>query len=72
MEIRQYGASSIQVARRLRLVYEHLLEIVDESQRGRIEVEQRLLDDQLARSFPDRDEREIASRPDRLGLGSAA
>lgn len=71
-EIRQYGASSVQVARRLRLVYDHLLEIVDESQRARIELEQRLLDDQLARNFPDRDERETASRPDPLGLGSAA
>jgi uncharacterized membrane protein len=72
MEIRQYGASSIQVARRLRVVYEHLLEIVDESQRARVELERRLLDEQLVRNFPDRGEREIASRPDRLGLGSSA
>jgi uncharacterized membrane protein len=72
MEIRQYGASTIQVARRLRVVYEHLLEIVDESQRARVELEQRLLDEQLARNFPDRSEREIVSRPDRLGLGGAA
>jgi uncharacterized membrane protein len=72
MEIRHYGARSIQVARRLRAVYGHLLEVVDESGRARVELEQRLLDEQLAAGFSDRDEREIVSRPDRLGLGSAA
>jgi uncharacterized membrane protein len=71
-EIRQYGASSIQVARRLRVVYEQLLEIVDESQRGQVELEQRLFDQQLVGNFPDPDEREMVRRPDRLGLGSAA
>jgi uncharacterized membrane protein len=71
-EIRQYGASSIQVARRLRVVYERLLEIVDESQRGQVELEQRLFDQQLVGNFPDPDERAMVSRPDRLGLGSAA
>jgi uncharacterized membrane protein len=71
-EIRQYGASSIQVARRLRVVYEHLLEIVDESQRAQVELEQRLFDQQLVGNFPDRDEREMVCRPDRLGLGGAA
>jgi hypothetical protein len=44
---------------------------VDESQRGRVELS-RLLDEQLAAGFPDPDEREIAGRPDRLGLGSVA
>ena len=71
-EIRQYGAGSIQVARRLRAMYDHLLEVVGEAGRERIELERRLLDEELAVSFPDRDERGIASRPDRLGLGSAA
>jgi uncharacterized membrane protein len=71
-EVRQYGASSIQVARRLRVVYEHLLEIVDESERPQVELEQRLFDQQLVDNFPDRDEREMVCRPDRLGLGGAA
>jgi uncharacterized membrane protein len=71
-EVRQYGASSIQVARRLRVVYEHLLEIVDESERPQVELEQRLFDQQLVGNFPDRDEREMVCRPDRLGLGGAA
>jgi uncharacterized membrane protein len=71
-EIRRYGAGSIQVARRLRAMYDHLLEMVGEAGRERIELERRLLDDELEVSFPDQDERRIASRPDRLGLGSAA
>ena len=72
MEIRRYGASSIQVARRLRAVYGDLLEIAEGPAHARVELEQRLLDEELAAAFPDPDEREIAGRPDRLGLGSAA
>ena len=72
IEIRHYGAGSAQVARRLRALYAHLLEVVDASERGRVELEQRLLDEQLVARFPDPEEREILSRPDRLGLGGAA
>jgi uncharacterized membrane protein len=72
IEIRHYGAGSAQVARRLRALYAHLLEVVDASERGRVELEQRLLDEQLAARFPDPDERAILSRSDRLGLGGAA
>jgi uncharacterized membrane protein len=72
IEIRHYGAGSAQVARRLRALYAHLLDVVDESERGRVELEQRLLDEQLAARFPDPEEREILSRSDRLGLGGAS
>jgi uncharacterized membrane protein len=72
IEIRHYGAGSAQVARRLRALYAHLLEVVDASERGRVELEQRLLDEQLVARFPDPHERAILSRPDRLGLGGAA
>jgi uncharacterized membrane protein len=71
IEIRHYGSGSAQVARRLRALHDHLLELVDESQRPRIELERRLLEEQLASAFPDPEERAILSRPDRLGLGSA-
>jgi uncharacterized membrane protein len=71
IEIRHYGARSAQVARRLRALHDHLIELVDEPQRPRIELEQRLLEEQLASAFPDPEERAILSRPDRLGLGSA-
>lgn len=72
IEVRGYGASSIQVARRLRALSDHLLEIAEGEERAGIELERRLLDAELATGFPDPDEREIASRPDPLGLGSAA
>ena len=71
IEVRHYGAGSAQIARRLRALYAHLLDVVDESQRGRIELEQRLLDERLETHFPDPEERSILSRADRLGLGSA-
>ena len=71
IEIRHYGGRSAQVARRLRALHSHLLEIVSEAERERVELERRLLDEALAASFPDESEREILSRPDRLGLGSA-
>jgi uncharacterized membrane protein len=71
IEIRQYGTRSAQVARRLRALHDHLLEIVDDSQRGRIELERRLLDEGLIASFPDPREREILEHPDRMGLGGA-
>ena len=71
IEIRRYGGVSIQVARRLRALYAHLLEIAGEGARPRIELERRLLDEAIADAFPDAAEREIAGRPDRLGLGSA-
>jgi uncharacterized membrane protein len=71
IEIRHYGAGSAQVARRLRALYAHLMDAVDASERGRVELEQRLLDEQLAARFPDPEERDILSRSDRLGLGGA-
>ena len=72
VEIRRYGVGSIQVARRLRALYADLLEMADEGARARVELEQRLLDEDLAAAFPDGEEREIAGRADRMGLGSAA
>ena len=72
VEIRRYGVGSIQVARRLRALYADLLAMADEGARARVELEQRLLDEDLAAAFPDGEEREIAGRADRMGLGSAA
>ncbi len=72
IEIRHYGARSAQVARRLAALYTHLLEIVDESERPRVLLEQELLAESLKAGFPDPREREILSRPDPLGLGAAA
>jgi uncharacterized membrane protein len=71
-EIRQYGAGSIQVGRRLHALYDHLLAEIDDSARPRVQLERRLLDEALARTFPDAEEQAIVGRPDRLGLGAGA
>ena len=68
-EIRHYGAGSAQVGRRLHALYDHLVAQVDEAARQRVELERRLLDEALARAFPDPEEQAIVTRPDRLGLG---
>lgn len=68
-EIRRYGQSSLQIVRRLTAMHEHLLEFVAGSDRRRVELELRLLNEGAERSFPDPDELAIASTPDRLGLG---
>jgi len=59
-----------QIARRLRALYDHLLDLVDAPYVERIALERRLLDEALVDHFPDERERAILSRPDRLGLGS--
>jgi uncharacterized membrane protein len=71
-EIRHYGAGSAQVCRRLHALYDHLLAEVDEEARARVELERRLLDEALARTFPDPAEQAIVGRPDRLGFGAGA
>lgn len=71
VEIRHYGAGSAQIARRLTALYDHLSEIVDEAQGERVQLERELLAESLKADFRDPREREILSRPDPLGLGSA-
>jgi uncharacterized membrane protein len=71
-EIRHYGAGSAQVGRRLHALYEHLLTEIDDEARARVELERRLLDEALARTFPDPEEQAIVGRPDRLGLGAGS
>jgi uncharacterized membrane protein len=72
MEIRRYGHDSPQVVRRLHALYDRLCEVVDERERGRIELERRLLDQAVLDAFPDAHERAVVEQSDRLGLGGAA
>jgi uncharacterized membrane protein len=72
VEIRHYGAGSVQVGRRLHALYDRLLIEIDEPSAARVELERRLLDAALARSFPDAEEQPMVGRPDRFGLGSGA
>lgn len=71
LEIRHYGAGSVQVSRRLAALHTSLLAIVEDDERPRIELEQELLAESVATSFPDARERAIVGRPDPLGLGAA-
>jgi uncharacterized membrane protein len=71
MEVRRYGHASPQVVRRLRALYDRLCEVVDDGDRGRIELERRLLSEAVTSAFPDATERAIVEQSDRLGLGGA-
>jgi uncharacterized membrane protein len=71
-EIREYGASSVQVCRRLRAVLEDLLAATPDRRHAGIEEQLRQLDAAVFRAFPERSpERELARVADRTGLGLA-
>jgi uncharacterized membrane protein len=71
MEIRRYGHASPQIVRRLHALYDRLCEVVDERERGRVELERRLLGQAVLDAFPDAQERALVEQSDRLGLGGA-
>ena len=68
-EIRQYGASSLQVVRRLRAMLEDLIASLPDVRRPPLEVQLRILDRTVARSFPDAEDLEVAGAADPQGLG---
>jgi uncharacterized membrane protein len=70
-EIRQFGASSIQVARRLQAMLEHLLRVLPAARRPALEQELALLQSGIPRNFPDDIDRTRAGVGDFQGLGSS-
>jgi uncharacterized membrane protein len=68
-EIRWYGAGTPQVTRRLAALLDGLELSVAPERRAAIARHRLLLDQRLASVYPDRDEREFARTPDRLGIG---
>ena len=69
-EIREYGAGSIQICRRLRAVLEDLLASTPHVRHAAIDEHLRRLDESLRRAFPEGSpERETALVADRTGLG---
>jgi len=68
-EIRQYGASSLQVVRRLRAMLEDLIANLPENRRPPLEIQLRVLGRAVARSFPDAEDLEVAGAADPQGLG---
>ena len=69
-EIRQFGASSIQVPRRLQAMIEHLLKVLPEARRPQLREELDLLRRSIQRVFPDEQDRARARIADLQGLGS--
>jgi uncharacterized membrane protein len=71
-EIRQYGASSIQVARRLRYLLLDLRDVAPSFRHAAIDRQLRLLDASLAEGFDFREDRRAAALPSPSGQGPAA
>jgi uncharacterized membrane protein len=71
-EIRQYGATSIQVTRRLRAMLENLIETLPELRRPALQEELELLGGTIERAFIDPEERDRAGIGDLQGVGGRA
>jgi uncharacterized membrane protein len=70
-EIREFGAPSVQVARRLRALLVDLVRDLAPSRRPALEHELDLLDRTIERHYHEPAERALALVPDRQGLGGA-
>lgn len=69
-EIRQYGASSLQVMRRMRSALDNLMHLAaDESRAAAVRDYIALLDEAIARAFPDPSDQARARQKDLQGLG---
>jgi uncharacterized membrane protein len=71
-EIREYGASSIQVLRRLRALLEELGELVPPENRAAVDEELRRLDATVVASHADSVDLDLASSRDHQGIGGPA
>lgn len=71
-ELRQYGATSIQVARRLKALLEHLVDRLPTERAGALQRQLTMLQSTIARSFVDFEDQRTANFGDLQGLGGAA
>jgi uncharacterized membrane protein len=71
-EVRRYGASAPQVARRMRALLDDLVDLTPAARHGALERHLALLDAAIERAYDDPAERAVAATPDRLGLGGSA
>jgi uncharacterized membrane protein len=71
-EIREFGATSVQITRRLRALLEELLETVRLEHRAAVEEELRRLDATVAEDWRDSVDLDRAAMADRQGIGDAA
>lgn len=70
-EIRLYGASSVQVMRRMKALISELIDIMPEERRAALRHWQERLQSTVTRTFPDEQDKLDASAADRQGLGSS-
>jgi len=70
-EIRHFGAGSMQVARRLQAMLEHLLHVLPEARKPALQQELNLLKRAIQRNFPDEEDRARAQVSDFQGIGSS-
>jgi uncharacterized membrane protein len=70
-EIQFYGASSIQVMRRMKALVNELIDVLPEERRAALVYWQARLQSTVERTFGDQEERMDASTADRQGLGSS-
>lgn len=68
-EIRQFGGTSIQVARRLRAMLEDLIENLPEERAAPLRQELKLLERSAARLWPEPEDRALAEVSDSQGMG---
>jgi uncharacterized membrane protein len=68
-EIRSYGATSVQVMRRMQALVADLLSVTPKERHAALISWQKRLERTIAHSFPDREDRLDASEEDRQGLG---
>lgn len=71
-EIREFGAGSVQVLRRLRALLLELEELVPDERRAAVEEQLRRLDATTERAFGSTEDRDLATRPDVQGIGGPA
>ena len=71
-EVRHYGATSIQVVRRLRAMLEHLVDRLPAARGPALQTELALLEQTVARAFPDPEDRRRANTADLQGLGGSS
>jgi uncharacterized membrane protein len=69
-EIRQFGADSVQIARRMRAMLESLMQSLPSTRVPALRQELMLLDCLIERAFADAEDQLLARTPDSQGLGS--
>ncbi|MDQ0797573.1 DUF2254 domain-containing protein [Streptomyces sp. B1I3] len=70
-EIRDYGATSVQVCRRLRALLDGLLDSLPPTQHPAVRAEMDLLRESVDRTFPDAARRAVAQTADSQGVGGS-